>query len=264
MKLYKILFYIICLPCFSSVLFANTLIQGVVVNGSNNHNAAGLKVELRRRGDPGKPGKLIATTTSDSAGKFTFQVPPAETDSLLVAVADYQGFPYEVPAYDGGQRLGQFNVKIDPSKVRLPVFETTSALVPLEMRVSHLNVKPRPGGLSCVEFLIINNPSQKTFLGIGPDKATVLLDLPKGAKNVRLDPQVIGAKLNKRPDGYSITQPIPPTLNTEGTALIVDYDIDWPSRLPWKRSVDLSREVQYPTRFFFVQRSQDDGALQVT
>ena len=268
MKLYRNFLSVVLLPClllvFSCALFADSMVQGVVVNGSNNQNVAGIKVQLRRSGDPGKPGKLIATATTGAKGAFTFQVPASEHDFLLVATATYQGFPYEVPAFDGGQHLTQFNVKIDPTKVRLPIFETSHSLIPLQMSVSHLNVKSRPGGLSCVEFLIINNPSKKTFLGIGNDKATVLLDLPKGAKNVRLDPQTVGATLNKRPDGYSITQPIPPTLNTEGTALIVDYDIDWPSRLPWERSVDLSSEVQYPTKFFFVQRSSEDGALQVT
>jgi hypothetical protein len=268
MKLYRNFLSVVLLPClllvFSCALFADSMVQGIVVNGSNNQNVAGIKVQLRRSGDPGKPGKLIATTTSGANGKFTFSVPVSEQGSLLVATATYQGFPYEVPAFDGGQHLSQFNVKIDPTKVRLPIFETSHSLIPLQMSVSHLNVKSRPGGLSCVEFLIINNPSKKTFLGIGNDKATVLLDLPKGAKNVRLDPQTVGATLNKRPDGYSITQPIPPTLNTEGTALIVDYDIDWPSRLPWKRSVDLSSEVQYPTKFFFVQRAAEDGALKVT
>jgi len=268
MKLYRNLYSAVLLPCLLLVLsgagFANPLIKGIVINGSNNQNVAGIQVQLRRSGDPGKPGKLIATTTSGSNGQFVFSVPASEQGSLLVATANYQGFPYEVPAYDGGQHLAQFNVKIDPAKVRLPIFETSHSLIPLQMRVSHLNVKTRPGGLSCVEFLIVDNPSKKTFLGIGDDKATILLDLPKGAKNVRLDSQTVGATLNKRPDGYSISLPIPPTLNTEGTALIVDYDIDWPSRLPWKRSVDLTTEVQYPTKFFFVQRAAEDGALQVT
>ncbi|MEO6908081.1 MAG: hypothetical protein ABI210_09355 [Abditibacteriaceae bacterium] len=268
MKLYKNVVFAVLLVClstaFSSTSFAASVVKGVVINGSNNQNVAGLKVELRRSGDPGKSGKLIAATTSGVDGSFSFLVPKTEIGSLLVATATYQGYPYEVPAFDGGQHLAQFNVKIDATKVRLPVFQTTSSLVPLEVRVSHLNVKPLKGGLTCVEFLIINNPSKKTFLGIGPDKATILLDLPKGAKNVRLDPQSVDGKLNQRPDGYSISQPISPTLNTEGTAIIVDYDIDWPSRLPWKRTLDLTTEIQYPTRFFFVQRSADDAALLVS
>lgn len=269
MKLSKNTVYAVLLPCllliFSSALFANPVVKGVVVNGSNNKNVAGIKVNLRRSGDPGKPGKLVASTTSGANGKFTLSVPKDEEGSLLVAMATYQGYPYEVPAYDGGQHLTQFNVDIDPTKVRLPIFETTSSLVPLQVSVGHLNIKPRKGGLSCVEFLIINNPSKKTFMGIGPDKATVLLDLPKGAKNVRLDPKTVGAKINKRPNhGYSISIPITPTMNTQGTAIVLDYEMDWPSSLPWKRSVDMTTEIQYPTKFFFVQRASTDGDLHVT
>jgi len=267
MKQYRFLLCLIlcCLASFAAVpAQAATQIRGVVVNGASDAGAGGVSVELRRNGDPDKPGKLIATTTTNAAGQFSFLVPMAEHDSLLVVRALYKGFPYEVPAYDGGKRLNQFNVDIDPGKVRLPVYDTTTSLVPLELSVSHMNVKPRAGGISCTEFLIVNNPTKKTFLGIGQDKATILLDLPKGAKNVRLNSQTTGAKLNKRPDGYSISKAIPPSLDAPGTAIVVDYDMDWPSRLPWQRSLDLSREVQYPTRFFFVQRDATDRVLQVS
>lgn len=267
MKHYKPSFCIAILASFllavAPVLLADTAIQGVVINGSNGQNVAGVSVELRRNADPGKQGKLIATTVSGAGGKFRFTVPLAEHDSLLVAQARYKGFPYEVPAYDGGKRLGQFNVEIDPSKVRLPVFDTTKSLVPLNFLAHHLEIKSRPGGISCVERYLVNNPSKKTFLGLGPNNATILLDLPDGAKNVTLDPRVTDAKLVKNPGGYSIAKAILPSVGGDTTDLIVNYEMDWPSKLPWKRSLDLSREVQYPTRFFFVQRADTERGLQV-
>jgi len=268
MKQYKPTFCITVLASLllilAPVLLADTVIQGVVVNGSNDQNIAGVSVELRRNADPGKQGKLIGTTVSGAGGKFGFKVPLAEHDSLLVAQARYKGFSYEVPAYDGGKRLGQFNVDIDPSKVRLPVFDTTKSLVPLNFVAHHLEIKSRPGGISCVERYLVNNPSRKTFLGLGPNNATILLDLPDGAKNVTLDPAVTDAKLVKNPGGYSIAKAILPSIGGDTTDLIVHYEMDWPSKLPWKRSLDFSREVQYPTRFFFVQRSDTERGLQVT
>src|SRR5690606_18123223 len=62
---------------------------------------------------------------------------------------------------------------------------------------------------------------------------------------------------------YSIAKAILPSVGDETTDLIVNYELDWPSKLPWKRSLDLSREIQYPTRFFFVQRSDTERGLQV-
>lgn len=262
-RLFRAFLLSFVLMAFAPVLFADTAIHGVVVNGSNNQNVAGVNVELRRNGDPGKAGKLIATTVSGAGGKFSFQVPLAEHDSLLVARAIYEGFPYEVPAYDGGQRLGQFNVKIDSSKVRLPVFDTTTSLVPLDFVVHHLQIESRPGGIKCVERMVVNNSSKKTFLGLGKNHATILLDLPKGAKNVALDPQITDGKIVKNPGGYSIAKAILPSVGDENTNLIVSYEMDWPSKLPWKRSIDLSREIQYSTHFFFVQRADTERGLQV-
>lgn len=267
MKQYKNIFCVALLTSvfliFSPMLLADTSIHGVVVNGSDNKNAAGVNLELRRNGDPGKDGKLIATSISAADGKFSFKVPLAEHDSLLVVRARFQGFSYEVPAYDGGQRLGQFDVKIDPSKVRLPVYDTTTSLVPLTFAVHHLEVKSTPGGIKCSERIVVNNPTKKTFLGLGQNHATILLDLPDDAKNVTLDPQVTDGKLIKNPGGYSIAKAIVPSINGEDTNLIVNYEMDWPSKLPWKRSLNLSREIQYSTRFFFVQRSDTERGLQV-
>jgi hypothetical protein len=251
------------LVAFSPRLSADTSIHGVVVNGSTNQNVAGVDLELRRNSDPGKEGKLIATTVSTAGGKFSFKVPLTEHDSLLVARARFKGFSYEVPAYDGGQRLGQFDVKIDPSKVRLPVFDTTNSLVPLTFAVHHLEVKSKPGGIKCSERIVVNNPTKKTFLGLGTNHATILLDLPDNAKNVTLDSQVTDGKIIKNPGGYSIAKAILPSVNGEDTNIIVNYEMDWPSKLPWKRSLDLTREIQYPTRFFFVQRSDTERGLQV-
>lgn len=39
--------------------------------------------------------------------------------------------------------------------------------------------------------------------------------------------------------------------------------MDWPSILPWARTVDLSQKILYPTNFFFVARKTEDRVLQV-
>lgn len=257
------LFVACCLLTISHLSHAATQIQGTVINGANNKGVQGIEVELRRNGPPNKPGKLITKTTSGDGGHFSFAVPADETDSSLMVRADYKGYPYQVPAYDGGRRFTQFDVDIDPTKVRLPIYESTRSLVPLEISASHLSIRPLAKGISCQEYMIVNNPTPKTFLGIGDDDATVLLDLPKGAKNVRIDAKSEGAKLNKRPSNYSVSLPIPPSKDAPGETIIVNYEMDWPSRLPWKRVLDLSREVQYPIQFFFVQRESSDRILEV-
>ena len=110
---------------------------------------------------------------------------------------------------------------------------------------------------------MVINPSDKTFLGIGPRKISVLLNVPKNAKDVKLDPKITDAKLIKTSSGYGIERPITPQAYGARNAIIFSYNMDWPSPLPWAKKLDLSREIAYPTQFFFVARLPDDKNLEV-
>jgi hypothetical protein len=117
-----------------------------------------------------------------------------------------------------------------------------------------------------VERIVVENPTRKLFLGLGQRRATILINLPKDAKNVKLDPEITDAKLEKRPDGWAIIKPIAPSVGSsaERNLIIINYDMKWPSSLPWQRNLDFSRKLQYPTKFFFVAREDADKKLKIT
>jgi hypothetical protein len=87
---------------------------------------------------------------------------------------------------------------------------------------------------------------------------------------VRLDPKIIDAKLVKTSSGWGVSRlmmpdaymPMGAQVQTPN-ALIINYDMDWPSQMPWAKRVDLSRKIMYPTKFFFIARKTDDKGLQV-
>lgn len=243
---------------------APTPISGVAKNGSNkNKPLAGAQVQLIRPGDKGKK-TVVATTTTDDSGRFSFPAREYSNSDLLMANIAFQKFDYSAVAFDGGNKLKQVGITVNPQKVDLLVFNSSTQPVPLDFQVHHLAVSSTPTGLNCIERIVVHNHSDLTFLGVGPRKISVLLDLPEGAKNVKLDPKITNAKLFKTQDGWGITRPITPDVYGASNALIFSYDIDWPSSMPWGKNIDLTRKAIYPTKFFFVARTTEDKDLRVT
>lgn len=237
-------------------------VSGIVVNETAHRPASGAAVELLRATDG--ESTVITQTRTNAEGRFTFAPQEVGEKEILVVRAEWDGFNYVTPAYDGEGRLEEVDIKVDPQKVRLAVFESTTEIVALDFTVHHLAIESKPGGLKCVERIMVENPTRKTFLGVGEGQASLLINLPEGAKNVEIDPQTTNAKIEKRPDGWAVTKPIPPSAYDPQVLVIINYEMDWPSSKPWERKADLSRKLQYPTKFFFVAREESDNQLEVT
>jgi len=238
-------------------------VAGIVFEETNKHAAPNAVVELMKARD-GKSDS-VAKTKADAAGKFAFAPQNVAANELLLVRTNWMGYTYVAPAYDPtGQLQQEMKVKIEPAKVRLLVYQSTDQIVPINFMTHHLAIESKAGGLKCIERIIVENPTAKTFLGLGKRRATVLLNLPATAKNVKLDEQISDGTLEKRPDGYAIMKPIPPSAYEPRSLIIINYDMDWPSSLPWQRKVNFSRKVQYPTKFFFVARTSDDKRLEVS
>jgi hypothetical protein len=264
MKLFKLLFVFLAAVLLGSTpgMAETVRVSGIVVDETNHRPAAGANVELMRaRGGESTP---VAKTRAGANGRFAFAPQQAGAEDILVVRSDWQGYVYVAPAFDGSGKLAEMDIKVNPAKVRLAVFESTKEIVPLSFTTHHLAIESKPGGLKCVERIVVNNPTRKTFLGLGKNNATVLLNLPKSAKNVKFDTDVTNGAIEKRPDGWAIVKPIPPNIYDQRVLLVINYDMDWPSSLPWQRRVDFSRKLQYPTNFFFVARESDDKKLEVT
>ena len=219
-------------------------------------------VQLIRPGD-GDARKVLAVTRTNAAGQFAFPAREWGKDDLLMANVPHQGYDYFAVAYDGGNKLEKVGMTVNPAKVDVMTFDTTTQAVPLEFQVHHLAIQSTATGLNVIERIVVLNKSQKTFLGVGPRRISVLLDIPKAAKNIKLDPKITDSKMVKTASGWGIERPITPEAYGARNALIFSYDLDWPSKLPWAKKLDLSHEINYPTQFFFVARLPDDKNLEV-
>lgn len=247
----------------SLALAAPTPIAGTVRDGTaGNRPLPNATVQLIRPGDKGAK-KVLETVRTDAAGRFVFPAQGWGNDDLLMANVPHQGYDYAAVAYDGGNKLKAVGMTVNPAQVDVSTYDTTTKGVPLQFQVHHLAIKSTETGLNVIERIVVINPSEKTFLGIGPRKISVLLNVPKGAKDVALDPKITDAKLIKTTSGYGIERPITPQAYGARNAIIFSYNMDWPSKLPWAKKIDLSRELNYPTQFFFVARLPDDKNLEV-
>lgn len=254
----------------TSLLLASTahaaplVIAGIAHDGSHkNAPLAGETVQLIRPGDNGSRA-LIATTRTDAAGKFQFPSRQYDPNDLLMANVPHQGYDYSVVAYDGGQKLKRVGINVDSSKIELLTFDTTNQPngAKLDFQVHHLAIKSTPTGLHVIERIVVENLSNQTYLGFGPRKISVLLNIPDIAKNIRLDPKIQGKMLRTK-YGWGVSMPITPLAYNTQNAIIFSYDVDWPSRWPWGKTVNLSREIGYPTKFFFVARETGDKEIKV-
>ncbi len=242
------------LVCGARAHAANVIFSGVVVNGSRlEQTTAKASVQFLRVNQQGASQDL-ATVKSDAQGRFKSAPIAVAPSDLIFSRIDWQGYPYITPAFDGAGRTG---ATIDPTKLRLHIYDTTESAPPGMIFVAHhIALKDDGDNLKCIERIVVENPSNKTYIGQGSEGITLGLSLPAGAKNVEIDPSIADAKLikmGKKPT-YAISKPITPTIagGVLGNAIIVNYS------LPWSKSVDLSRPLLYPEKFFFIVREVAD------
>ncbi len=257
---------------------APTAIAGMVRDGSaGNAPLANAEVQLIRPASTKKktPRAVLGSVRTDNSGRFAFPPRQYNPDDLLMANTSRGGYDYPAVAFDGAKLLKQIGTDVNPQKVDLLVFNTTKNPVPLDYQAHHVAISPQKTGdkengkgIHCIERIVVHNHSKATLLGVGPRNVSLLLDIPKGAKNLKLDPKVTlaspGAQLIKTKSGWGIVRPITPDAYGERIAIIVGYDMDWPSQLPWAKKIDLSRKTVYPTKFFFVARTSDEKDLKVS
>jgi hypothetical protein len=232
-------------------------IAGQVTNGSRNKApAAGATIKLVRMDEQNGGAAVLRTAKADARGAFDMGRVDVPQDDLLFARVEWQGYPYISPAYDGGKQLQGFDIK--PEKLELAVFDTTEDDPPMAFSVHHVAVKTEGANLKCIERIVVENGSNKTYIGTGKNGITILLPLPKGAKDVKIDPRLVDAKLHNFNGVYGVSKPIMPQEAGQRNAVIVEYTMPWT-----KEGVNLSRKLQYPTLFFFVAREESDKELQV-
>lgn len=233
-------------------------IGGTVLNGTTNQPWVGGTVELVALDDKGGHNQMGSVKT-DASGRYTFPAATYGPEALMVVSAKYEGVGYWHVAFAGGRAAtGGFKI-----------YESSNKALPITFMAHHLAIETSSLGLKCVERIVVRNGTHQTLLGVGPNQVSVLLDIPKGARNVKLDPKTVDGKLVKTESGWGVSKKILPdeySPTGEGfrpDPIIFNYEMDWPSPWPWSKQLDFSRHVLYPTSFFFVNRKPDDKELKV-
>ena len=75
-------------------------------------------------------------------------------------------------------------------KIEVPLYETTDKRPDYKIQMRHVVVKATTEGLRVMDYLIVNNPADRTWTGVvGPDgkPATMWVALPAGAKDLDMD-----------------------------------------------------------------------------
>jgi len=243
-------------------------VAGRVVNETHQAGAAGVTVQLLLVAKNARQQKTVATVRTAQDGRFDCGRLNLGTDDLLIARATWQGNIYDQAwVYETSGRLKSMDASVAPDQMKLTVYDATTKPPPLSFQVHHLAINAKEQDLKCIERIVVLNPSRVTFTGEGEQRVSVRLSLPDGARDVKMDPDVDG-KLVKTSDGYGVVKSIVPSKQDERNILknnvvIINYTMKWPLSLPWSRSIDLSRKVNYPTNMFFVVREESDRKLQV-
>lgn len=235
-------------------------VAGTLINGTSRKPAANVEIELVRPGGlNGQTSATLKKTRSAANGHFDFGPLMLDPNTILTVRVHTPGFDYESPAYDARGQLAQFlppgAKPINSRALEMTIFDSSTA-VPLVFTVHHVAISAEDRRLNIVERIVAENHTRTTFVG-GPDGATIKLNLPADAHDVELDLAAApGGKLIKKDDGWWVAKAITPELYGARNAVIVKYHMEYQGG-----SVDLSRKIGYPVKFFFMVREQKDKDL---
>ncbi|MCL4202591.1 MAG: hypothetical protein KJ000_08855 [Pirellulaceae bacterium] len=163
-------------------------ICGLVVNLSEDEAPApGIEVILRVRLD----GEFVAVAAvqSDREGRFAFAELPVEEDLVYLPGANLDGIHYPGPRL----RLDRHH---PTAMVKLAVRETINAPNPLVIRRHEIVIQAEAGALHVTEALLVDNPTQRTFVGRGGSDeqppVTFVLGIPLDFERLTFEQEFFG------------------------------------------------------------------------
>jgi hypothetical protein len=167
------------------------------------------------------------TETLQPDGTFLFEDVPFQPGRAFIVTTEYAGVPYgsDVVSFEGDA------ARLD---VPLNVYETTTEPAGLRVDRMHIFFDFTTGSTTVGELFILSNTGNETVLG---GKA-LQFDLPAGASNLRLEGLTAGEEYVETPQGFTLTQPIPPGANA--AQLLISFS------LPFERSLDFAQTLPFP------------------
>ena len=209
----------------------NGVVRGVVLHAGDQKPVAGAEAGLRVRLE----GRfvLIAETTTDAQGRFTFRQLPVGEDFEYLPGANRDGVHYPGPRV----HLTRGHPAAD---VRLTVCDAVRSPSPLVARRHEILICPEPGLVKVSETILIDNPSPSSFVGQAADgmsqPITLRLSIPSDFQRTTFDQEFFGRHFSLV-DGKLVTS-IPWTPGPR--ELKFTYVLANPkSRFHWDRPLDL-------------------------
>jgi len=208
-------------------LAAQNRIEGQVINGTSNEPVAGQLVQLLV---VGAGMREVATSKSDTTGRFTLAPGESNAGPLFLLQTVYQGVNYRARVEERGA-------------TRLTVYETTNTAPELRINSARIVVEAEGAKARVQQFFALENSSQppRTFsnsegtfrfrLGPGSVEPTAAV---LGQMNMPI-PQAV--QDGQSPGEFLINHALPPGL----TVVMVSYDTDYASE-----SFTFESRVDYP------------------
>ncbi len=209
-------------PVVGAHALATGSITGVVANGTHqNAHLAGQKVILQRT--DGNTTQDIATTVTDSSGRFTFGNLPVDANAMYAAYTTFQGGLFSSQT-----------VKLDsdtPSALQLTVYDTTNDDANLRVSVATLLVRqPRPvnGLIGIGEIITIENTGVTAFVGTLTGDASKPMRLlrfatPPNASDLSLGIGFDGSQVVTTDKGFGSTATVPPGTTNFAFSIDIPY-----------------------------------------
>lgn len=213
-------------------------IEGQVLNGTaqaSRESLADLPITLAVAAEGESPATF--STTTDEEGRFRFAEVDLREGSFYQVQVEYKGVIYtsEVKTFASGS---------EPLTFPLTIYETTNDPGSLVIERQHIlvefQVEFQQGNLTVLEFLLVENSQDRTYIGDSGGH-TLRLPLPPRATNIQFEDPLMAENATFSEEGLALTQPVLPG----ETAVLFSY------RLPLSGpEFTVTKSVVYPTTNF--------------
>ncbi|MBI4186549.1 MAG: hypothetical protein HY530_03460 [Chloroflexi bacterium] len=213
----------------------NGAVEGRIINGTEGGSSvASLEVTLKTYLNDAEAGS--ATATTDAEGNFVF-------DGLATGPT----YSYEVNlTYQEAEYIGKrvsFGAGETSKSTEMTVYDSTTDDAAIKVAQAHTVVYVEAGSLEIIEYYLIANESDRTYIGTGEITAvgrrkTMELPLPGGATELQYSGSLMECCVVNSDGGFADTMAIVPGMKE----LLYSYRVSYKSG-----TYSLSRSMSYPT-----------------
>jgi len=217
---------------FTAVAVASSgTVSGTITNGTSGASLpADQPVVLHLFDNFQETGAI--TTTVQSDGTFKFADVELVPQRAIIVSARYGDIVYT-------SDVGQFTPGQTSYELPFQVYESTTDSSVLTVERMHLIFDFKQDQAQIGELFIINNNSDKTFIGDSLDGPTFSAALPASFTDLTFQDDVIGGRYRQTADGFADTLAIRPGVGSQ--QILASFS------LPYTDALSFSQKISYPT-----------------